>query len=389
MPPPPIRTDSTNAFAHHTMRVRAPAIIRETMRLNPELSDETQDSLQALAHDLESDAVIGMIQHPSEDYMGWQAAYLAHDGDTWGNTDWFYAETFMYRHLVERCGWFTTKRDPFSPKKRQEMAGMGLWTALERALSIAYDPELAPGAKLSALLYADLWANRIDLSYARSAAQGAWDVNADDVLIDDTNAVVDTLMQTSADSIGAMHIILDNAGTELALDLALADFLLDGHAETVTLHVKQHPTFVSDAIRADVLDFLSALRERGHSMERVMGDRLSGALSEGRLELQPDWFWNSSRFLPDHPDLAGAFGGAALVVIKGDANYRRMVGDALWESTRTLREVIPTFPAPLLALRTLKSDPLVGLASGVADRLDAVDSEWRVNGKRGVIQFKP
>ena len=46
------------------------------------------------------------------------------------------------------------------------------------------------------------------------------------------------------------------------------------------------------------------------------------------------------------------------------------------------------FPAPLLALRSLKSDPIVGLRPDQAETLDGLDPKWRSNGKRGVIQFK-
>ena len=40
-----------------------------------------------------------------------------------------------------------------------------------------------------------------------------------------------------------------------------------------------------------------------------------------------------------------------------------------------------------LALRTLKSDTIVGLPSGVAARLDSEDTRWRVNGQRGVASL--
>jgi hypothetical protein len=48
------------------------------------------------------------------------------------------------------------------------------------------------------------------------------------------------------------------------------------------------------------------------------------------------------------------------------------------------RQVTGYFPAPLLALRTLKSDPIVGLRPGLASKLDAQDARWRVNGRRAV-----
>lgn len=44
------------------------------------------------------------------------------------------------------------------------------------------------------------------------------------------------------------------------------------------------------------------------------------------------------------------------------------------------------FPAKLVCLRTLKSDPIVGLTADQVEKLEAEDALWRVNGKRGVIQ---
>jgi len=75
-----------------------------------------------------------------------------------------------------------------------------------------------------------------------------------------------------------------------------------------------------------------------------------------------------------------------MVVLKGDANYRRAIDDALWAPDTAFGEVTSFFKAPLLCVRTLKSDPIVGLPPGLAARLDAVDREWRINGRRGGIQ---
>jgi len=41
----------------------------------------------------------------------------------------------------------------------------------------------------------------------------------------------------------------------------------------------------------------------------------------------------------------------------------------------------------MLALRTMKSDPLVGVPVGTAAELDPVDPKWRLNAKRAVMQF--
>jgi hypothetical protein len=75
-----------------------------------------------------------------------------------------------------------------------------------------------------------------------------------------------------------------------------------------------------------------------------------------------------------------------MVIFKGDANYRRVIGDALWPSEATIAEATSYFPAPLLLLRTMKSDAVVGLPTGLAQRLDAADRDWRINARRGLIQ---
>jgi hypothetical protein len=106
------------------------------------------------------------------------------------------------------------------------------------------------------------------------------------------------------------------------------------------------------------------------------------------LRLAPDLFWNRSQWLWELPPrLSQAFERASFVILKGDLNYRRAIGDALWEPETPFTSAVDYFPVPLLALRTLKSDPVVGLRQGLAAQLEVEDKDWRVNGKRGVIQF--
>lgn len=379
--PPPVLTNTTNAFAHHSMSIRVPGILRETQKLNPDYPPSIQAALDRLHDDLQSDAPIPMIDLPAPDYEEWLAAWQAHKGHTWLNTDWFFAETYLYRCVIQAVRWWETGRDPFAPKKQEEIDGDSLWRTLDGALETR---GLLPEARLRALLEYTLWGNRIDLSHPGMKIGGDW--HDDDLIADDSDAVIRHLL----DKPGVVHVITDNAGTELAMDLTLADALLDGIAPGVILHVKLHPTFVSDATPADVLAFIALLESgvRGDTA-RGLGVRLRTAFNEGKLRVMPDVYWNSSRFLWDLPPrLAQVFAKAGLVVVKGDANYRRIVGDALWNPETLFREVLNYFPAPLLALRTMKSDSVVGLAPGLAEKLDPIDPLWRVNGRRGVIQAK-
>jgi hypothetical protein len=51
-------------------------------------------------------------------------------------------------------------------------------------------------------------------------------------------------------------------------------------------------------------------------------------------------------------------------------------------------DAVSYFPAPLVALRTLKGEIITGLAPGQTERLAAEDPAWLVNGRRGVIQAR-
>lgn len=379
--PPMIRADYSNPFAHDTMANRVPATIRETLALNPDYPPAIQDALKLLESEIASNAPIPMLSLLAPDYDSWDASYAARPGATWQNVDWFFSETFFYRHLIQAVRWWETGRDPFAPKKNTELGGSQLWMLLEGALALK---GTSPAERLNALLHADLWGNRIDLSFAASLEHGAQGSH-DDLLCDDAPKAVEHLLSRS----GAIHIIADNTGTELALDFALADALLERPGSTVIFHLKMHPTFVSDAIVADAHTLLQTMTERGGDCANL-ADHLQIALENGRLRFAPDFFWNSAYLLWDMPPRFGRlFRDAALVIIKGDANYRRMVGDALWPADTPFVAVTDYFPAPLLALRTLKSDPVVGLPAGMDEKLNGMDARWRVNGRRGVIQFKP
>lgn len=394
--PAPIRTDHSNAFANNTMRFRLPAIIDETLALNPDFIPHILRRLSRLRNDIANSARIQDTElAPAGDTDAWSQALqrqreIVGDETTWQNAEWFFAETYFYRCLIEAVRWHETGRDPFLPKKREELHSEALWGLLERACQ----PLDAPEREISRAVEYALWGNRIDLSYAPSLERGA-EIGVDDLLVDDRDALAASLFQSNASSPGSwnsatIYIVADNAGTELAMDLVLADCLLRHATRRVGICLKFHPTFVSDAIVEDVW---MLLREMACRDERIaaLAERLVGFWKSGRLRFLPHPYWNSSRFLWDLP--AGfrcLFDEARLVIIKGDANYRRAVGDAIWPAHTPFADVLSYFDVPVLCLRTLKSDPVVGLPlAGTAGQLDSEDPQWRVNGRRGVIQFKP
>lgn len=403
--PPPIRTDGSNMFAYYTMYQRQPTMLTQILDNNPDYADNIREELELLRVDLIQNNPIlplNLFPSPPPDYTDWTTALLERGNyndpntrATWLNTDWFFAETVLFRMVIEATRWWETQRDPFAPIKQRELDSPALWELLERAL------RLNGGVidRIPELLKMATWGNRMDLSHTEAASIGAHDVAADDLLADDSTAAREYLLRAQLagfpdEQQGVAHVILDNTGTELAMDLALVDALLSGISDVVVLHVKYHPTFVSDATAADVLYFIErcANGKHGKSPQPVilnMGLRLQAAFNSGRLRIAPNLFWNSSLFLWQMPrTLERVFAGAQLVVLKGDANYRRAVGDALWNPSTPFNEVLSYFPSAVLALRTLKSDPIIGLQPEQPSQLDSTTRQWRTSGQYGVIQLR-
>lgn len=393
-PPAPIRADHSNVFANNTMRVRLPAIIDETIAANDDYPASIKRRLRRLRDDLCTGARIqGLAPESAPDASEWAAAlegqrHIVADEPTWHKVEWFFAETYTYRRLIEAVRWAESGRDPFLPKKLEELQSAALWRLVERALQ----PAVSAEEELRRAVTFDLWANRIDLSYAASMTRGT-EIDSDDLLVDDREPLLAHLLESRSAARfkenGAIYIVADNAGSELAMDLALSDCLLRHAAARVVVCLKSYPTFVSDATPADVWMMLSAMAGRGKAAS-ALAERLRAAWAAERLRFLPHPYWTSSRFLWDLPaDLARQLNQARLVIIKGDANYRRAVGDCIWAPHKPFADVLRYLDAPVLCLRTLKSDPVIGLPSPeTAAQLDRIDPEWRVNGKRGLIQFK-
>ena len=216
------------------------------------------------------------------------------------------------------------------------------------------------------------------------SAQGKDQV--DDLVADDSSELWRLL---GAGAQGQVHLVADNAGRELVADLVLIDRLMaTGRAATVTLHLKPHPYYVSDATTADLLQVLRRLEAAGDAAGDIAA-RLAAAIGDGRLQVHAHAFWCSP--LPFHElpaDLAAELAEASVVIIKGDLNYRRLVGDAHWDPTTSFQDLTAYFPAPLAALRTLKSDVAVGVDPDRLAHLESNAPGWRTDGTHAVIHVR-
>jgi uncharacterized protein with ATP-grasp and redox domains len=360
------------------MQVRVPRIARDLLERDRSLSTRVRDGIEALARNIEEDAPLPAPQPPAPDVEEWAAAHREHAGETWLHTEWFHSELAFYRELARVTRYWETERDPFEHAKEEELAGDRPWQRLEQGLALPR--ELDRVERVAALLDACLWGNRVDLSYA--VAAGREQRLDEDLLVDERAVVLPLLVSPAAH----VHLVADNTGAELALDLALVDALLEDASARVTVHLKAQPVFVSDATARDLWRMLDRLDARG-SASRALGARLRSAFDDGRLALAPDPFWSGPRFLWQAPGhLRHTLSRATVVVLKGDANYRRVVGDALWKPEAPFAAAASASGFPMLCLRTMKSDAVLGLPAGLAGALDASDPRWRIDGRRGVAQ---
>ncbi|KAI7496852.1 DUF89-domain-containing protein [Hortaea werneckii] len=311
------------------------------------------------------------------------------------------------------------------------------------AHATAAEREQAESALFREMCEICLWGNATDLSLLTNLSyediqklQGAESrkANEDKILVNDFPAAFQTLEAAKrADPKGnrRVDIVLDNAGFELFVDLVLAGYLLHSNLATqIILHPKNIPWFVSDVIPPDFASLLSNLYnaksfyETPSASEQQLSPQgetfrpaaLSGKESEnlaalfqdwsslhaeGKILLRPHPFWTEAgsywRLPTTAPALYSDLQTSELVIFKGDLNYRKLTGDAMWDPTTSFEEAIGPLGTPgsgvrVLALRTCKADVVVGLPGGKDEELRGEEGmqgprKWAWSGKWAVVSF--
>ena len=387
--PEPMRGNESGSWANSTIRQRLPEIARRTLQEN-DFPTDIQTRIEALIADI-PDTPIRLLHGAGLDVAAWNEWVRPYRGQNWLNPPWFFTETYFYRRIIEAVDYFQTGIDPFAHQKSE---GLKTTRVAIHALGAKLQDWLAAGRQvdtLATLLTIDLWGNQADLSLwpAEESEQPAhqdFALAQAFLLADDSRRVVDYMYSWPA---SRLDFIVDNAGFELVCDLALADYLLssDG-AEEVFLNLKIHPTFVSDATILNVEQTIAFLLNAEHAATSAWGQRLADHLANGRLHLQTHPFWTSPLAMWEMPtDLRAELSNSSLIISKGDANYRRMLGDLNWLPTTPFAGIMTYVPASWLALRTLKSEVVAGLQAEKVTQLRQDDPDWLINGRYGVIQF--
>jgi hypothetical protein len=392
----PIVSNLNGSFAWTVLAQRHPALIEQVRAAHPYGPGQLA-RLDALQEEITS-ASISPLPDTAHDHAAWWAWSRSEgDGRSYYGQSWFdvpflWAEGYFYRRLLDAVSYFGagpwTGVDPFEPAKSAELAQVD---------------QLACPVDRQELLAGCLWGNQADLGFraglaaatsgpghgqARHDGQLPADPSrsapSDSLLIDDSQRLWHLL---AAGDPGKVIVVADNAGRELLADLLLIDHLLTSYAaEQVVLHLKPAPYYVSDATPADLSACLHTMRRVG-SPTKAAADRLAQAAAHGALVVGTHPFYCSPLSLHDLPaDLAAQYASARLVLLKGDLNYRRLVGDTDQPATTAFAQAAGHVPAPVAVVRTLKSDVVVGLDPGRLARLEDTGTPWRTAGTHAVIQ---
>ncbi|GAB7342567.1 hypothetical protein MBLNU457_g0744t1 [Dothideomycetes sp. NU457] len=373
---------------------------------------------------------------------------------TWHNVAWLFSECYLYRRMATLFArsqhwksydvFSVQKTSTFRSSRPAVLELASRYNELTAQLSSQSKSSTTSQTEADKVLFTEmceicLWGNATDLSLLTnlsyddiqklqgSAARKAQEKN---IIANDFSSAFSTLhaAKTSGRTDRRVDIVLDNAGFELYVDLLLAGYLLQsGLATTIVLHPKNIPWFVSDVVPRDFAALFEVLlnaksfyesateddKNRGVTPKELskeeeeavaaLARNWSELYAEGKIVLRPNAFWTEGgsfwRLPASAPGLFEDLKMSELVIFKGDLNYRKLVGDAMWDPTTPFTEAIgplgPKSGMRTLALRTCKADVVVGLPKGEDERLRAMEGgggdsgarKWAWSGKWAVVQF--
>eukprot|EP00127_Corallochytrium_limacisporum_P001756 Clim_evm10s78 gene=Clim_evmTU10s78 len=439
--PPPLRGSNKDCFAYETLRDRVPVILTKALdgmtRWAHQQTDQQEKDrakaatgrLSELKYQLQTNKAILPIEkfHPESGNLDKHKGTVAcmdklrvisneaitkygsnEDGSIqgWLDAPWLLAECVLYLRVQQAMSdWpVGTGPDVFALSKNQ--AKDSALEHLEVLIAGLKDETEMDGFKARAHLC--LWGNGLDLSLLPDlySSGDGMDLHKflnknEEHLLQDDLAEAHKVLQMAGSAEKVVEISLDNVGIELAADLLLTHWLIsERKCKRVVLWAKVFPYFVSDATEYDIVNFIdrmASMDAQSHPDTIKIGQELQTFLKDGSLEIAVHPFFTSPYPFQDlhivAPDVADLFKERSLLVIlKGDLNGRKLLGDLDWDPTTpmsTVREaqnILPNGP-PILSLRTLKADTVAGLSAEVVAKVKSTQPLWMVSGENGNILF--
>ncbi|KAK3917379.1 Damage-control phosphatase ARMT1 [Frankliniella fusca] len=418
----PLSAKYIRSFAYHTVRNRLPVTLTQVIdHLSRNKEDIAQSHgeaareeikdviahLSKLKNEMQTNKPLEPFHANEADKQVWND-FLENSSIAlgrpllWFADVWLYIECYLYRRIREAFALtkLLNDYDPFRVQK--EDAFTGSLNAISVVGSHLFnlcslEGPLDAQKYLMQFMKLSLWGNRCDLSI--SGGKDIAQVNdplemisqLDNlILVNDLPKVLDVLRQEISPRPVVIDIIFDNAGYELFTDLCLAHLLMKLKlTDIIRFHGKKVPWFISDVMKHDFNWLMNELSKQTGPLQELHKE-WSNFLSRGQWVMHDEFFWTSpySYDCMEKTDQAlyNSFKDSKLLIFKGDLNYRKLVGDMNWPHTEDFTTALRGFtPAPLVSLRTIKADVVVGLCPGQAEEVAKADEDWLLTGKYAVI----
>ncbi|XP_017155406.2 damage-control phosphatase ARMT1 [Drosophila miranda] len=411
------------SFAFLSLQERMPGIMQQIIELllecRPELvarfGEEARDELQhviecieRLKRELQRDRQFLLFHGNEPDKDAWNAFILElpRHKRTYFRACWLHSECYLYRRIysflenTQHLGGF----DYFAHLKQDDLQlserAMCALASATRNLPKNYQ-------SFSNLMRINMWSNRYEIQlnayiFQEDELHSDIDVLAKvadldrNLLVDDSILVWNSLMRAKVK--GQREIIVDficdNGGFEFFTDMLLLEFLVEnGMATQVRLHVKAIPWYISDVLSSDILWTINYLIDHPDPMLSALGLKWARLMNDGKIAIAPtSHFWTGPQpyfvMIDSDLELYKMLSGGYLAIFKGDLNYRRLMGDYIWDPNEEFITCLRGFrPCNICAMRTVKCEVVCGLPEGKADDLLRTDPQWMTSGNYGVIQY--
>lgn len=355
-----INSNEQESFARFTIEKRLPAVLQSIID-EKVYQEKIQRALEGLLHELPA-LTVRPIKLDQVEQELWIDFFNRYEGLSILEVPFFYSEIYFYRYLLEVVNFSHNSIDPFLSKKKEELNEDTFANLLAQTRSVEEG------------IYISLYGNKADLSQIKRAE--------DDIklILDQSHDLIKCI-----EACDTIHILLDNAGTELFSDLILVHRILKfSRGKTVVLYPKSLPLLVSDATMADIELLLDFLLKSKNPKLKNFANAISNHIASGAIQFLLHPFWNSpSHFTNLSTQIQEKITPNDVLISKGDANYRRFFED---------RNIPPSFTGAAsicgsqFALRTLKSEIVSGLDEMKVKKLNQSDPDWMTSGKFAVIQ---
>ncbi|XP_044749375.1 damage-control phosphatase ARMT1-like [Coccinella septempunctata] len=315
-----------------------------------------------------------------------------------------YAECYVYRRVWE-CFELTNHLKQFDPYVylKNEILTDSFVLLKKMAkffVSLQENPSEDKYFDFDKLLRINLWSNKRDKplkqEYVRDRLRNIRDIDADNahILCNNSKAAW-VLFQTNVSVMESnliVDFILDSSGYELFQDFCLADFLtMNTPIEKIRFHVKSIPWFIWSTTENDIDYLFNKMKQMTKIYLQSLVSRWINYIRQEKWQIVVRNFWclpnDFSEMKNIDPWLYKTLSESTLIIVKGDINYQKSVGDYNWNPETPFSRALENFhPSNIMFVRILKSDLVCGLDEVAAKRVELLHRHIS-KGYMGMIQY--